>query len=42
MSKQIKFGVAGRAAMLRGVETLANAVQVRISRILSHVRKIQY
>jgi hypothetical protein len=42
MSKQIKFGVDGRAAMLKGVETLADAVQVRTSRKLSHVRKIQY
>ena len=29
MSKEIKFGVEGRAAMLRGVDTLADAVQVR-------------
>lgn len=29
MSKEIKFGVEGRAAMLTGVETLADAVQVR-------------
>jgi hypothetical protein len=42
MSKQIKFGVEGRAAMLKGVDTLADAVQVRTSRKLSHVRKIQY
>jgi hypothetical protein len=27
--KIIKFGVEGRAAMLKGVETLADAVQVR-------------
>ena len=27
-AKEIKFGVEGRAAMLRGVETLADAVQV--------------
>ena len=26
--KEIKFGVEGRAAMLKGVDTLANAVQV--------------
>jgi hypothetical protein len=28
-AKEIKFGVEGRAAMLRGVDTLADAVQVR-------------
>ena len=28
-AKDIKFGVEGRAAMLRGVEILADAVQVR-------------
>ena len=28
MSKEIKFGVDGRAAMLKGVDTLADAVQV--------------
>jgi len=27
--KDIKFGVEGRAAMLKGVDTLADAVQVR-------------
>ena len=27
-AKEIKFGVEGRAAMLKGVETLADAVQV--------------
>ena len=27
-AKEIKFGVDGRAAMLRGVDTLADAVQV--------------
>ncbi len=27
--KEIKFGVDGRAAMLRGVDLLADAVQVR-------------
>ena len=27
--KEIKFGVDGRTAMLQGVETLADAVQVR-------------
>ena len=27
-AKEIKFGVEGRAAMLRGVDTLADAVQV--------------
>ena len=32
MAKQIKFGVEGRAAMLRGVDTLADAVQVRYCR----------
>ena len=29
-AKEIKFGVEGRAAMLIGVNTLADAVQVRI------------
>lgn len=29
MAKEIKFGVDGRAAMLTGVDTLADAVQVR-------------
>ena len=29
MSKEIKFGVEGRAAMLNGVDLLADAVQVR-------------
>jgi hypothetical protein len=29
MSKEIRFGVEGRAAMLKGVDTLADAVQVR-------------
>lgn len=28
-AKEIKFGVEGRAAMLRGVNILADAVQVR-------------
>jgi chaperonin GroEL len=28
-AKEIKFGVEGRAAMLKGVDTLADAVQVR-------------
>jgi hypothetical protein len=28
-AKEIKFGVEGRAAMLRGVDVLADAVQVR-------------
>ena len=28
MAKDIKFGVDGRSAMLKGVETLADAVQV--------------
>ena len=28
-AKEIKFGVDGRSAMLKGVETLADAVQVR-------------
>ena len=32
MSKDIKFGVEGRNAMLEGVNTLADAVQVRITR----------
>ena len=31
-AKEIKFGVEGRAAMLRGVDVLADAVQVRGSR----------
>jgi len=30
MAKEIKFGVEGRAAMLRGVDVLADAVQVRL------------
>jgi chaperonin GroEL len=30
MSKEIKFGVDGRAAMLNGVNLLADAVQVSI------------
>ena len=30
-AKDIKFGTEGRAAMLRGVDTLADAVQVRHS-----------
>lgn len=29
-AKEIKFGVDGRAAMLKGVDTLADAVQVRV------------
>lgn len=29
-AKDIKFGVEGRAAMLRGVDLLADAVQVRV------------
>ncbi len=28
-AKEIKFGIEGRAAMLKGVDTLADAVQVR-------------
>lgn len=28
--KEIRFGVEGRAAMLRGVDLLADAVQVRL------------
>lgn len=31
MAKEIKFGVEGRSAMLKGVETLADAVQVRLN-----------
>jgi hypothetical protein len=31
-AKEIKFGVEGRAAMLRGVDVLADAVQVRNTR----------
>ena len=31
MSKEIKFGVDGRAAMLNGVDLLADAVQVGIN-----------
>lgn len=30
-AKQIKFGVEGRSAMLRGVDLLADAVQVRLT-----------
>ena len=33
-AKQIKFGTEGRAAMLRGVDVLADAVQVRNSEFL--------
>ena len=33
MAKEIKFGVDGRAAMLKGVDTLADAVQVRSQKI---------
>lgn len=33
--KEIKFGVEGRAAMLRGVDILADAVQVRFSKIFA-------
>lgn len=29
-AKEIKFGVEGRAAMLRGVDVLADAVQVSV------------
>ena len=29
-AKEIKFGTEGRAAMLEGVEILADAVQVRV------------
>jgi chaperonin GroEL len=32
-AKDIKFGVDGRAAMLKGVDILADAVQVREERI---------
>ena len=35
MSKEIKFGVEGRNAMLEGVNTLADAVQVRRKRSIS-------
>jgi hypothetical protein len=31
--KVIKFGVDGRAAMLKGVDTLADTVQVRFSNV---------
>ena len=31
MAKEIKFGVEGRSAMLKGVDTLADAVQVRLN-----------
>lgn len=34
-AKEIKFGVEGRAAMLRGVDILADAVQVRSTLITS-------
>ncbi len=34
--KEIRFGVEGRAAMLRGVDLMADAVQVReITRLIS-------
>jgi hypothetical protein len=41
--KEIKFGVEGRAAMLRGVDLLADAVQVRRGLVFSqwlHLRRI--
>ena len=37
MSKEIKFGVEGRAAMLRGVDLLANTVQVRQQERMGYV-----
>jgi hypothetical protein len=39
-AKQIKFGVEGRAAMLRGVDMLADAVQVSLlaSYIFLHLK----
>jgi hypothetical protein len=33
-AKEIRFGVDGRAAMLKGVNTLADAVQVSCSTII--------
>jgi hypothetical protein len=35
-AKQIKFGVEGRAAMLKGVDMLADAVQVSLSLLASY------
>jgi hypothetical protein len=35
-AKEIKFGIEGRAAMLKGVDTLADAVQVRKSLYMYH------
>lgn len=37
-AKEIKFGVEGRAAMLRGVDTLADAVQVSLDSVDPGVR----
>jgi chaperonin GroEL len=33
-AKEIKFGVEGRAAMLKGVDVLADAVQVRTQKCM--------
>ena len=38
MSKEIKFGVEGRNAMLVGVNTLADAVQVRLCEVFNFFR----
>jgi hypoxanthine-guanine phosphoribosyltransferase len=38
--KAIKFGVEGRAAMLKGVETLADAVQVRFFKVSRYENSI--
>ena len=35
--KEIRFGVEGRAAMLRGVDLLADAVQVRLNLMLDAI-----
>lgn len=35
--KEIKFGVEGRAAILKGVDLLADAVQVRLSLATFHI-----
>ena len=38
-AKEIKFGVDGRTAMLQGVETLADAVQVRKNSLFTRWRR---
>ena len=38
--KEIRFGVEGRAAMLKGVDLLADAVQVRLFTCLSVAKSL--